>query len=405
MRIAITLQSLDETWGGIGVYTKELVPSLLRADPENEYVLLYPGFGAPRKRLGQFRRFPNVLEVETTESHVPSGTYWDQRIVPAVARRYGVDVLFNPFMSVPIRGKFGKVLIMHNVEYHTVPNVYDFRMFVRWKFLERVILPSADRVISISQVMTDDFAKCMRYPIDQVRTIYHGVSDRFRRVEDPERLAWAREQYVLPERFLLFVGNLYPQKNFATLARAFAALRDEIPHKLVVAGRPRWKYDADLELIERLGIRDRVEFLQFVPHDDLPLVYSMADAFIYPSLYESFGLAQLEAMACGCPVIGARSGAIPEICGDAALLFEPKDDVALAAAIRQVLGDDATRAELVRKGYARAKEFTWARCAEATLDVMRELGGDSRSVARGSGLRPALGGSTPPYGRRHVAQR
>ena len=345
----------------------------MQADPDNEYVLLYPGFGGPRKRLGQFRRFPNALEVDTEESRVPSGTYWDQVVVPRVAKRYGVDALFNPFMSVPIRGKFGKVMIMHNVEYHTVPNVYDFQMYARWKFLEKVILPAADRVISISKVMTADFERCMSYPIDQVRTIYHGVSDKFRRVEDPERLERARAHYVLPEKFLLFVGNLYPQKNFRTLARAFARLKDEIPHKLLVAGRPRWKYDADLELIKELKIADRVDFLHFVPNDDLPLIYSLADCFVYPSLYESFGLAQLEAMACGCPVVGADSGAIPEVTAGAALLFPPTDDAALAETLRRVLGDRKLRCELIAKGYTRAADFPWSRCARETLDVIREV--------------------------------
>ncbi|HEX5438103.1 MAG TPA: glycosyltransferase family 1 protein [Gemmatimonadaceae bacterium] len=374
MRIGITLQSLDETWGGIGVYTKELVPHLLRADRENEYVLIYPGFGAPRKLLGQYRRYPHAREIETTESRIPAGMYWDQAVVPRVARREGIDVLFNPFLSVPVRGRFGKVMIMHNVEYHTVPNVYDVKTYVRWTILEKVILPAADRVISISNVMTHDFRKSVHYPIERVRTIYHGVSEKFHRIEDPERLAWAREQYVLPERFILFTGNLYPQKNFSTLVKAFAALHGEIPHQLLVAGRPRWKFDDDLKLIEQLGLSSRVDFLQFVPNDDLPLIYSLADCFVYPSLYESFGLAQLEAMGCGCPVIGARAGAIPEVAGDAAMLFEPRDSDDLARAIRCVLDDDAVRSELVRKGYARAKEFGWERCAAQTLDVLKELG-------------------------------
>ncbi len=372
MRIAITLQSLDETWGGIGVYTKELVPALLSIDRENEYILIYPGFGAPRKRLGQYRKYPNAKEVDTAESRIPSGTYWDQMIVPRVARRYGVDVLFNPFLSVPIRGSFRKVMIMHNVEYHTIPNVYDIMTYVRWTFLEKVLLPAADRVISISNVMTEDFRRSVRYPIERVRTIYHGVNPKFRRIEDPERLARAREDYVLPDKFILFVGNLYPQKNFGTLLRAFARVRNEIPHKLLVAGRPRWKFDDDLKLIDALALTDRVDFLNFVANDDLPMIYTLADCFVYPSLYESFGLAQLEAMGCGCPVLGARSGAIPEIAGDAAMLFDPKDDSELSQAILQVLGDTELRKRLTTRGYARAKEFTWEKCAARTLEVLTE---------------------------------
>jgi glycosyltransferase involved in cell wall biosynthesis len=113
--------------------------------------------------------------------------------------------------------------------------------------------------------------------------------------------------------------------------------------------------------------------LHYVPHDDLPSVYTLADCFVYPSLYESFGLAQLEAMACGCPVVGANAGAIPEVTGGAAMLFEPLDVDGLAKAILAVTGDPAVRQDLVRRGFARAKEFTWERTARETLDVFKEL--------------------------------
>jgi glycosyltransferase involved in cell wall biosynthesis len=373
MRIAITLQSLDETWGGIGVYTREIVKALLRVDSTNEYILIYPRFGHARTRRGQFRRHKNAIEIETEFSRVPFGTYWDQVVVPGVAKEYGVDVLFNPFLTVPIRGRFGKVMVMHNVEYHTVPKVYDLVMYSWWFMVEKAIMRSADRVISISKVMTEDFRKHVNYPIDQVRTIYHGVNEKFRIETDPARLAHAREEYELPERFILFVGHLYPQKNFSVLARAFAQLKNSLPHRLIVAGRPRWKADADLRLIQELGIGDRVDLLHFVPNDDLPLIYNLADCFVYPSLYESFGLAQLEAMACGCPVIGANSGAIPEITGGAAMLFDPHSPDELARAIRTVVENEDVRRDIVQRALVRVKDFTWDRTARETLDLFKEL--------------------------------
>lgn len=347
--------------------------ALLRVDGANEYVLMYPGFGVARTRRGQFRRHKNALEIETEFSRVPFGTYWDQVVVPGAAKRYGVEVVFNPFLSVPIRGRFGKVMVMHNVEYHTVPKVYDLVMYSWWFLLEKGILPAADRVISLSNVMTDDFRKHVNYPISQVRTIYHGVSDTFQVETDADRLARAREEYGLPERFILFVGHLYPQKNFAVLARAFARLKDTIPHKLIVAGRPRWKFELDLNLIRELGIGDRVDFLHYVPHNDLPLLYNLADCFVYPSLYESFGLAQLEAMACGCPVIGANAGAIPEVTGGTALLFDPHNPEELAQAILKVTGQPEIRRDLVDRALVRVREFTWERAARQTLEVFREL--------------------------------
>jgi glycosyltransferase involved in cell wall biosynthesis len=373
MRIAILLQSLDETWGGIGVYTREVVSALLRVDSVNEYVLIYPRFGSAKTRRGQFRRHKNAIEIETEFSRVPFGTYWDQVVVPGVATKYDVDVLFNPFLTVPVRGKFGKVMIMHNVEYHVVPKVYDLVMYSWWFMLEKGIMRAADRVISISKVMTEDFRKHVNYPISQVRTIYHGVNKKFRLVTDEEQLAKAREEYELPERFILFVGHFYPQKNFAVLARAFAKLKETIPHRLIVAGRPRWKADSDLQLVQDLGISKRVDMLQFVPNDDLPLIYNLADCFVYPSLYESFGLAQLEAMACGCPVIGANSGAIPEITAGTAMLFDPHSPDELATAILKVTQDQTVRRDLIDRALVRVKDFTWERTAQETLDVFKEL--------------------------------
>ncbi|MEZ5290874.1 MAG: glycosyltransferase family 1 protein [Vicinamibacterales bacterium] len=373
MRIGVLLQSMNETVGGIGVYTQEIVRALLEVDTANEYVLIYPGFGPAQAWLGQFRRYRNARELVTGASRVPFETYWDQVVIPKVGDELGLDVVFNPHLSVPIRGRFGKVMVVHNVEYHTVPNVYNARMYTWWYLMEKFIMPAADRVISLSKVMTEDFRRHVKYPISQVRTIYHGVNAKFFARPDDAHLARIRADYDLPEHYLLFVGHLYPQKNFPVLVRALGQVKDEIPHTLLVAGRPRYKFEADLALIAELGLQDRVVFLNYVPNDDLPSLYRMADAFVYPSLYESFGLAQLEAMACDCPVIGANAGAIPEVTAGAALIFDPHSPDDLAQAIRRVTGDPAVRADLVAKGAVRVRDFTWERTARETLAVFQEL--------------------------------
>lgn len=397
MKIGIMLQSFDESMGGIGVYTREVVRAMLKIDDGNEYVLIFPGFGRAREHRGELLGRKNVVEIETwfprlpaffhstralawiprllkkVRALLPIETYWDQVVVPRVARQHGVDVLFNPHLTVPIRGRFRKVTVLHAVEYHTVPNVYGWRMYLWWFVLERLIMPSADRLISLSELMTGDIRKHMRYPIAQVRTIYHGVSEKFRVETDAARLARARERYSLPERYLLFVGRLYPQKNFVTLARAFAMIKDRIPHRLVVAGQPRYKYQGEVDILDELGIDDRVDFLDHVPNDDLPLVYNLADCFVFPSLYESFGLVLVEAMACGCPVIGANAAAIPEVSGGAAMLFDPLNADQLAESILRLVTEPDLRRTLVERGLARAREFTWERTARQTLDVFKEL--------------------------------
>ncbi len=399
MRIGIMLQSFDETVGGIGVYTQEIVRALLQIESGDEYVLIYPGFGRARQRRGQFRGYKNATEIETgfalsrfwdhlaewptlrkVRALLPLQTYWDQVVIPRVANQYELDLVFNPELTVPIRGRFGKVMVLHSVEYHTVPNVYTWRMYSWWFLLERFIMPAADRVISISQVMTADCQRYLNYPAAHVRTIYHGVSSKFRIETDRARLMDARRAYNLPERFLLFVGRLYPQKNFLTLAQAFSLVQDKIPHRLVVVGQPRYKFQGELNLVRKLGIADRVDFLHYIPNDELPLLYNLADCFVYPSLYESFGLAQLEAMACGCPVIAANAAAIPEISGAAALLFDPHSSNELSQAILKVTGEPEVRRKLVERGLARAREFTWERTARQTLEVFKELVAEKRGT-------------------------
>jgi glycosyltransferase involved in cell wall biosynthesis len=372
MRIGITLQSLDQTWGGIGIYTEEIVRHLLKLDKSNEYVLIYPGFGAPRKSFGQYRKYKNAKEIETRFSRIPSGWYWDQIVVPKIAHQEAIDVIFNPFLSVPIMGQFKKVMIMHAVEYHTVPKVYDWKLYVKWFLLEKMLMPETDRLISISNVMTQELERAVKYPMEKVRTIYHGVSERFHVIQDLDKLKAAKDEYELPDQFILFVGHLYPEKNFSNLVRALHLLAKKIPHDLVVVGRPRWKYEGDLALLDSLMLRDRVHFLHYISNHDLPAIYNLASCFAFPSFFEAFGLVLLEAMASGCPVVGARAGAIPEIAGDAAVLFDPHSPEEIAAAILRTITDADLRQSLRAKGLTRVKEFTWDRCAAETLQVLKE---------------------------------
>ncbi len=374
MRIGITAQTLDPTWGGIGIYTEEIIDNLLKIDPRNHYVLIYPGFGEARRALGRFRRqYPNVAEIETPASWIPTATYWDQIALPKVVSEQRLDVLFNPFWTVPYLTSAKKVIVMHNVERYTLPNVYDLKNRVLWFLRDNLLMGAADCVISISNVITEDLKRHYKLAPSKVRTIHHGVSDKFHVIQDADRLRAARDTYRLPDQFILFVGNLYPQKNFGNTVRAFRALAPSVSHDLVVAGQPRWNYRDDLALVDTLGLRERVRFLGFVPHDDLPLLYNLADCFVYPSLYEAFGLAGLEAMACGCPMAGAATAAIPEVAQDAALLFDPHDPDAIAACLHTLLHDQAQRRRCIEAGLARARHFTWRRCATETLELFNHL--------------------------------
>jgi glycosyltransferase involved in cell wall biosynthesis len=368
MRIGIPLKSYGPAWGGPGTYTEKIVKHLLELDRGNEYVLIIP-HGQQTVGLPRFAEaYANVHEVRT---RLRAGLLWDQLVVPSIARQWRLDILFSPFPLLPALGPFGKAMTVHGAERYTVPGILDWKNHVKWSMMEKFVLRSADVVISVSDTMTRDFCKATNYPEDRVWTTHLGVDGDFSRIEDLALLEEVRQRYALEDPFVLFVGHLFPNKNLGNLLRAFQLISTRIPHRLVIVGGRRWKYRNDLKLIESLGLADRVQILGFVPRPDLARLYNVASCFVLPSWYESFGLAQLEAMACGCPVVASRTGALPEVAGDCATFCEPHDPKSIGEAIVRTVHDEELRRAHVEKGLARASAFTWERCAEETLKALQ----------------------------------
>jgi glycosyltransferase involved in cell wall biosynthesis len=257
-------------------------------------------------------------------------------------------------------------------ERYAVPGLLSWRSSLNWKLMEMVTLWRADRVIAISETMKREFCRALKFPAERVCTTYLGVNPIFRPLH-AEHLGGVRERYHLPDDFLLFVGYLFPNKNFANLLKAFHGIAKEIPHQLVVCGGRRWDYEKDVAQIDALGLTDRVTFLGVVPLEDLVAIYNLAKCFVFPSLYESFGLAMVEAMACGCPVVASNTGALPEIAGDAATYCDPLSPDDIGRAIWTVVSDPELQSSYAAKGVQRAGEFTWERTARETLEVFRQL--------------------------------
>ncbi len=371
MRIGIMLRSLHYR-GGIATYTQEITKHIVELDRSNEYVLFYPAFEDARKSVGQFAHLDHVTEV-LSRSPIPIGHYWDHVTVPRAARKWGIDLLFNPFISIPLFGPFKKVFVMHNCEWHIMPEVFwpTERLIGRWRV--DACMRSADRVISVSRKVADELIAATGLPEDKFRIVHNAPGDRFHPIHDDAVLRSVAEKYDLPEDFLLFAGGIYPQKNFGTLLRAFHALRDEIPHRLVVAGMMRWKTGSDERLLRELDMGDRVQLVGWVGHEDLAAMYNLATCFVIPSYFESCSVALLEALACGCPIIASDAGGNPEVVGDAAILHNPDDQDALEAAILRVARDPELRKDLSARGLQRSERFGWEKAARETLAVFREL--------------------------------
>jgi glycosyltransferase involved in cell wall biosynthesis len=237
----------------------------------------------------------------------------------------------------------------------------------------------ADRVIAVSETVARDVRRYLPAAAPKLHVVREGVSGRFAPAPDGA-VAACRARYGLTRPYLLHVGRLDPGKNLRVLLLALATLRDQgLPHDLVLAGPSGWKHDGFYRLLRDLGLSDRVKALGYVPDEEMAALYSGADVFVFPSLYEGFGLPPLEAMACGTPVVASSRSAMPEVLGDAALLVEPQDVSAVTGAVRRVLEDGALRSRLREAGLQRAAGYSWEAAARATVEVYRRAAGEGEA--------------------------
>ena len=230
-------------------------------------------------------------------------------------------------------------------------------------------LRAVDAVIAVSDCTKRDAVRLYGLDEAKIKVIHEGVNPRFC-TAPPEAISVVRQKYGLPKDFILSVGTIEPRKNLTSLLEAYRVLRDRRGEcKLVIVGQKGWLYEGFFRRLRELGLKDEVIFPGFVPDEDLPALYSAADLFVFPSLYEGFGLPVLEAMACGAPVITSNTSSLPEVAGDAALLVDPTSIEALTHAMRNVLESKQLRDELSAKGYEQAAKFNWESAARETLAV------------------------------------
>lgn len=237
-------------------------------------------------------------------------------------------------------------------------------------------LKAADVIITPSECSKQDALEYYHLPEQKIKVIYEAAAPHFKPTPDPTALQRVRHKYNVPDPFILHVATIEPRKNLIRLLDACQTLLIDYPAlKLVFIGKKGWLYEAFFQHIKDLGLEDRVVFPGYVDEADLPIFYQLAEVFVFPSLYEGFGLPPLEAMACGAPVVSSNSSSLPEVVGDAGLLVEPTDTAALAQAIRRVLADADLRADLKQRALAQAAKFSWAKAIEAHKAVYASLCG------------------------------
>ena len=373
MKIGINFQTVDMHISGVEYYSLGLLNGLLRIDTRNDYIVYtnQPGLVKDYIRPSKNLMIVKVKHLKTRIARI----FWEHTQLPRLAVRQELDVLhclsyICPLhkTSVPYVVTIHDTIAIDHPEWCKNTNLLYFNLFMK------PTVKKASCVISVSKCTAADLKRNFDLPCSKVRIIHSGIDSIFKAGKDSSRCSKVRTRYNLPERYILYVGNIEPKKNIWTLLCVQKKLREKgLPHKLVIVGKRSWGTKAELNEISKEIMSNNVVWTRYVDRSDLPCVYQMADVFVFPSLYEGFGFPPLEAMACGTPVISTSSGALNETIGDAALTVEPYDFWQITRAVISMIRDSSLRQRHIHMGLKQSSLFNWERTAEETLSVYEEV--------------------------------
>jgi glycosyltransferase involved in cell wall biosynthesis len=369
VRIAIDARKLHDY--GIGTYVRNLLKQLARQDRDTEYVLLCrpEDCGLAAQLGGNFRAVAERSRPYSIREQVS---------VPLDLRRERIDLFHAPHYVLPPLAPTRSVVTIHDCIHLMFPQY--LRNRVAWWYARTFLWAAtrrSDRVLTVSEASKRDILRFFNIPPDKIAVIYNGIDDLFWTAPDEEEVVRVRERFQLTAPFVLYAGNIKPHKNLERVIDAFFRLRrDDLGElKLLIIGDEVSKYATLRRAVHRYKLHKHVRFLGFVPDRTLAVLYRLADVFVFPSLYEGFGLPPLEAMASGTPVVTSNVSSLPEVVGDAAILVDPYDADAIAGGIRMVLTDARLRAGLRERGRARAREFSWERSVARIREIYQEVAG------------------------------
>ncbi|MCL5436115.1 MAG: glycosyltransferase family 4 protein [Patescibacteria group bacterium] len=383
MRIGIDCRTiLNPSAGekaGIAHYTYHLVKALLRLNRADEFMLFFD-----HRAKNIYRDFlePNtVIRFFTYSEYKKYLPYLYSHILAAsnlTAEK--LDIYHSPANVVPLGYKGKYVVTIHDLAIYRDPGIFPSRQGFSIKYLVPKSLNRARKVIAVSESTKKDVLDFFKIPDERVQVIYEGVDhQRFNQETDPDATReYLRQKYRIKKSFLLFVGTLEPRKNLIRLLEAVYLLSKQDPqflkqYQLVLAGSPGWLYKEIYEEVKSRHLESCVVFTGYLPAEDVPKFYATAESFVYPSLYEGFGLPILEAFSAGVPVVTSNTSALAEVSGGAAILVDPLDIDGLARAVHKTLRDLKLREDLKARGRKRASEFSWEKCAQETMELYRQV--------------------------------
>ena len=364
MPIVLDARTAHDHFPGIGRYVVNLAHALKRIAPDFDLIVLRDPTAKSRLAL------PNL---PTTDCPISPFSIRQQWIVPRQLRGLRATLYHSSYYLMPYRPGAPTVLTCYDLIPIVYPQYFSAAQRLIYRITHILALNTARTTLAISELTRSDLARHFRASAQRI-VVTPLAADAHFTPQPPERIAAVRRTYKLPERYVLYFGSNKPHKNLIRLIQAWQ--RSAVSRQrsaLVVAGHWDTRYNETRQLVEALNLNDRVVFAGPIDDADLPALYSGAQLFAFPSLYEGFGLPALEAMTCGTPVACSNTSSLPEVVGDAGLLFDPLDVGAMADTLRRALNDDELCADLRQRGLQRAAQFTWERTAERTLGVYRDL--------------------------------
>jgi glycosyltransferase involved in cell wall biosynthesis len=367
MRIAFDGTTLRPGRTGVGYYTEHLLEHLAREAAGDELIVV------SNRPVDTTKPLSPSVRVVSCGSRTPR-MVWMQTVAPRVLRDLQPSVVHFTNGMIPIASPVPTVVTIHDMSLTMYPRYHPLRRVLLNRPFVDLAARRAAAIITVSQSAKRDIVRIYGLPSERVHVVHEAAAPSFRPIANRAEIARVRQRYRLAERFILYVGTIEPRKNLPRLIEAFAARhkRGDLPHQLVCAGPYGWLSRDIEQRIERLQVTDAIRFTGYVPFDDLPALYTLADMFVFPSLYEGFGLPVIEAMACGTPVITGSVPALTEIGGGAIEHVEDLQVETLGDAMVALGRDGNRRRHLSLLGLARARTFSWERAARETLEVYRQ---------------------------------
>jgi len=376
VKVALDIRRMTEF--GVGTYTRNVVRALGRLDRSNDYFLM----GSPEKveEIGPLP--PNFKTIQLLDDGSTAKGYMHGR---AVLKRLHCDLVHIPYLFwMPRSLPCPYVMTVHDVLEHMYRTHARSSLRRSLHFhLTRRVLKGAARILAVSKYTKSDIEKLFGIPGSRIEVVYNAIDERFLRghASDPERQVLA-ERYLVTYPFLLYAGRISPHKNLVRIIEAFSALKAELEKdgsypdlKLIIIGDELSKHPDLRRTVIRSGVQNDVRFMGFVPIEMLRVFYDAAKIFVFPSLYEGFGLPPLEAMAHGTPVVTSNTSSLPEVVGNAAVLVNPENVFEIMRALLRVLLDQAVRDKYKQRGYEQVKKFSWDASARQTLEVYEAVAG------------------------------